>query len=91
MDRRGRLRAPDDIESNGLVRVAAEAANLKIAVPRIQRVAEHRRWLCWALVAEHAFVLLCALPQAATACGSERARATARRAVKKEDPAKPGG
>jgi len=34
------LRPPDDVERDGLVRVAAEAADLKIEVARVDRVAE---------------------------------------------------
>src|SRR5262249_35727388 len=37
MDRR-RLRSPHDVESDGLMRVTTEAANLKVGVPRIERV-----------------------------------------------------
>jgi hypothetical protein len=37
------LRAPHDIERDGLVRVAAEAPDFEIGVPRIERVTERRR------------------------------------------------
>jgi hypothetical protein len=41
MDRR-RLRAPNDVQDDGLVSVAAQATDLKIGVARIERIAE--RW-----------------------------------------------
>jgi hypothetical protein len=47
---------PDDVQGDGLMRIAAEAANLQVAVPGIQGIAEHRRWLRRSLIAEHAFV-----------------------------------
>ena len=50
------LRPPDDVERHRLVRVAAEAANLKISVPRIECVTEGRRRLRRTLVAEHTHV-----------------------------------
>jgi hypothetical protein len=37
------LRAPHDIERDSLVRVAAEAPDFEIGVPRIERVTERRR------------------------------------------------
>ena len=55
MDRRC-LRSPDNIEGNGLVRVAAEAFHFEIAVSGIERIAERRRWLRRSLKAEHALV-----------------------------------
>jgi hypothetical protein len=33
------LRAPDDVERNGLVRVAAKAPNFQVAISRIERIA----------------------------------------------------
>jgi hypothetical protein len=39
MDRR-HLRSPHDVEGNGLMRVAAKAADFKVAIARIERVAE---------------------------------------------------
>ena len=56
MDRRGHFRSPDDVESDGLVGIAPETANLEIAMARVQRLAEHRGGLCRSFVAEHAFV-----------------------------------
>ena len=44
MDRR-RLRPPHDVERDGLMRVAAETADLKVGVARFERVAECRRRL----------------------------------------------
>ena len=55
VDRR-RLRTADDIERDGLMRVAAEAANLEISVAGVYRVADGRRGLCRSLVAEHPVV-----------------------------------
>src|SRR5438128_1020640 len=55
MDRRC-LRSPHDVEGNRLVRVAAEAADCKIAVSGIECVAQCRRWLRRTLEAEHALV-----------------------------------
>jgi len=53
VDGRG-LRPPNDIERDGLVGVAAEAADFKIGVSRIERVAERGRRLRWPLEGEHA-------------------------------------
>jgi hypothetical protein len=55
MDRR-RLRPPDVIQRDGLMRVAAEAFDLKIKVTGIERIAERRGWLRRTLKAEHALV-----------------------------------
>src|SRR5215831_16010581 len=44
MDRR-RFHASDDVERDGLVRIATEAAHLKIPIVRIQRIADRWRWL----------------------------------------------
>ena len=55
MDRRC-LRAPHDVERDGLMRVAAKAFHFEIAKPRIERVAKRRRWLRRTLKAEHALV-----------------------------------
>jgi hypothetical protein len=41
-----RIRPPHDIERDGLMGVAAEAADLKVVVARIERIAEGRRGLC---------------------------------------------
>ena len=44
MDRR-RLRAAHNVEGNGLMGIAAEAADLKIEVTRVERVTQGRRGL----------------------------------------------
>jgi hypothetical protein len=49
-------RPAHDIERNGLVGIAAETSDLKIAVTSVERVAERRRGLGWLLVTEHALV-----------------------------------
>jgi len=53
MDRRG-LRPPHDVERDGLVGVTTQAANLKIRVPRVERIAKRQRRLCRTLEGEHA-------------------------------------
>jgi len=53
---RHRLGAPDDVERDRLVGIAANATNLEINVPCIERVADRRRQLRWPLQPEHAFV-----------------------------------
>ena len=53
---RCRIRPPHDVERDGLVRIAAEAADLKVVVARIERVAEGRRGLRRSLEREHALV-----------------------------------
>jgi hypothetical protein len=53
---RGRLRAPHDVERHRLVRVAAKAFDFEIAVARIERVAQRRRWLRRTLKPEHALI-----------------------------------
>src|SRR5215472_10753107 len=53
VDRR-RFRSPHDVERDGLMGVAAEAANLKVGVPRLER-AEHGRRLRRTLEGKHAF------------------------------------
>jgi len=53
---RRRLRSPHDVEGNRLMRVAAETTNLKIAVSRVKRVAQRRRWLRWTLERQHPLV-----------------------------------
>lgn len=45
-----------DIKCDGLVGVAAEAADFKVAVARVQRVAERRGWLRRPPVADHPLV-----------------------------------
>jgi hypothetical protein len=45
-----------DIERDGLVRVAAKAADFEIAKARVEGVAQRRRWLRRSLKAEHALV-----------------------------------
>ena len=44
MDRRC-LRSPHDVQGDGLMRVAAKAADFEIAKSGIERVAERGRWL----------------------------------------------
>ena len=48
------LGPPHDVERDGLMNVAPEAADLKIGVARIERVAEGRRGLRGTLKGEHA-------------------------------------
>lgn len=55
VDRR-RLWPPDDVQRNGLVRVAPQAFDFKIAKAGIDRVTQRGRWLRRPLKAEHAFV-----------------------------------
>jgi hypothetical protein len=55
VDRR-RLRPPHNVECDRLVSVAAEAADLKIAVAGVKRIAERGRRLGGPLVAQHALV-----------------------------------
>jgi hypothetical protein len=55
MDRRC-LRSADDVERDGLMRVAAEAADLKISAPGIQGIADGGGRLRRTLVAEHAVI-----------------------------------
>ena len=55
VDRR-RLSPAYNIERDGLVGVATEASDFKIAVTSIERIAESRRRLSWSLVPEHALV-----------------------------------
>jgi hypothetical protein len=79
MDRRG-LRAPDSFERDGLMGIAAEAADLKLGVAGVEGVAERRRWLRRALEGEHAlgpgitgeFVGLLARFSGALSCHSDR-------------------
>ena len=49
-----RLRSADNVQSHCLVGVAAEAADLKIAVARVQCVAEARRGLSRSFESKHA-------------------------------------
>jgi len=51
---RGRLRLPDDVERDRLMRVAAETLHLEVTVSCVQRVAESWRGLGRALEAQHA-------------------------------------
>ena len=53
MDRRC-LRAAHNVEGNGLMGVATEAADLKIEVTRVERVTQGRRRLSRPLEGEHA-------------------------------------
>jgi len=53
---RCRLRSAHDVEGNGLVRVAAEAADFEIAVSGIERIAQRRGWLRRSLKPEHALI-----------------------------------
>jgi hypothetical protein len=53
---RGRLRPARDVKRNCLMRVAAEATDLKIEVAGINRVTERWRWLGRPLEGEHAFI-----------------------------------
>src|SRR5947207_13731403 len=55
VDRR-RLGPSDDVERDGLVGVAAEAAHFEIEVAGIEGIAEQRRGLRRPLVAEHPLV-----------------------------------
>ena len=55
MDRRG-LWPPHDVERNGLMGVAAEAPHFEIEVAGIESIAERRRRLRRAAIAEHALV-----------------------------------
>jgi len=55
VDRR-RLRPAHDVERDRLMRVAAEAADFKVAVAGVERITERRRRLGRPLVAEHAHV-----------------------------------
>lgn len=55
MDRRV-LRPADDVERDRLMRVAAEAPNLKVTITGIQCVADGRRRLGRSLIAKHAIV-----------------------------------
>jgi hypothetical protein len=55
VDRR-RLQSTHNVESHGLMRVAAQAADLEIAIPRVQRVAEGGGRLRRSLVAKHPLV-----------------------------------
>ena len=48
-----RLRSAHDVERDGLVRVAAEAANFEINISGIERIAERGRRLRGAAIAEH--------------------------------------
>ena len=50
------LRPANDVQRHRLVRVAAEAANLKIKVSGIQRIAQSWRWLGGSPVPEHTLV-----------------------------------
>src|SRR5258707_976017 len=50
------LRPAHDVERDGLMRVAAQAADLEIAVTCVESVAERGRWLGRPLVAEHALI-----------------------------------
>ena len=50
------LRSPRDVERDGLVRVAAEAAHFEIEVACIEGIAERGRRLRGAAIAEHALV-----------------------------------
>ena len=53
VDRR-RLRTSHNIESDRLMGVAAEAANLEVGIPRIERVTERGRRLRGTLEGKHA-------------------------------------
>src|SRR6516225_6561942 len=55
MDRRC-LRSAHDVEGDGLVGVAAEAAHFEILVSGIERVAQRWRWLRRTLKGEHALI-----------------------------------
>lgn len=55
MDRRV-LRPADDVERDRLMRVAAEATDLKVTITGIQCVADGRRRLRRSLIAKHAIV-----------------------------------
>lgn len=51
-----RLGPTDDVEGNGLMRVAAKAFDLEVTVAGVQRVSDGRRWLRRPAEAEHARV-----------------------------------
>src|SRR5260370_33595031 len=55
VDRR-RLWPAHDVERDRVIRVAAQAPDLKIAVAGVQRVTERGRWLGRPLVVEHAVI-----------------------------------
>lgn len=55
MDRR-RLRPPDDVERDSLMRVATQALHFEIAVSGVDRITERRGWLRRSLKAEHSLV-----------------------------------
>jgi len=55
VDRHG-LWPSHDVERNGLVRVAAEAAHFEIEVASIEGIAERGRWLRRATIAQHSLV-----------------------------------
>ena len=56
MDGRG-FRPADNIQRHGLVRVAPEAANLKLEISGVQGISECRRRLHQTLESEHALIL----------------------------------
>jgi len=55
MDRR-RLRPSDNVQGNGLMRVATQAFHFEIDLTSIEGIAQRGRWLCRPLKAEHALV-----------------------------------
>jgi hypothetical protein len=53
---RSRPRPTDDIQRNGLVRIATKASNLKVEISGIECVSQRWRWLRRPLEADHALV-----------------------------------
>src|SRR5258705_12123078 len=49
------LRSPHDIEGNGLM-LTTQAFHFEIAKPRVDRISQCGRRLCWTVKAEHALV-----------------------------------
>jgi len=52
----GRFRPAYDIQRHGLVSVTAQAADLKVEIPCVERVSQRRRRLGRPLVPEHALI-----------------------------------
>jgi hypothetical protein len=52
----GSLRSTDNIQHYRLVRVAAEATDLQVEIPRVQGVAQSGRWLGRTFETQHALV-----------------------------------
>jgi hypothetical protein len=52
----GHLRPADDVQGHCLMRIAAEAADLKIEISGIKSIAQSGGGLCWPLVSEHTLI-----------------------------------